>query len=389
MYPFKLRNMIIMGLLSALFGCGGGEGKPGLFSSMGYHVGKTKVWYKQSASGYEFYRVSEVVGADPGTFKVEILVSPDNPNDSLTYGLDKYGVFLYGSQIEAADPATFEYLGISYAKDKRAVYFLGQRISETPEQFSLFDRSFGKDSQHIYSGRSIISDDPEHFTKIGDENSVYYKDRERCWYGHREIEGAVAATFRLIDGQTAADAKQVYFKHEPIEGALPASFQPVSGDYYRDAKHIFYQTLLLEGADAASFREVSPEVFADKKGVFLRHVHILGADPATFEMLNDYYGRDAKRCYYSGIVLKGADPKSFQVLGDYYAKDARQVYYNDNLIAGADPASFRILNEISGCSCDAKYAYAWDERIKDVDPNQFPTDKECISCDESGVIFGQ
>jgi|GEM_PF-1030116 len=389
MHPLKLRIMIILGLLSALFGCGSGEGKPGLFSSMGYHVGKTKVWYKQSASGYEFYRVTEVYGADPGTFKVEILVSPDNPKDSLTYGLDKNGVFLYDSQIEGADPATFEYLGIRYAKDKQAVYFMGQRISGEPAQFSLFDRSFGKDSQHIYSGGSSISDDPEHFTKIGDETSVYYKDRQLCWYEHREIKGADAATFRVIDGQTAADAQQAYFRHESIEGALPASFRPVSGDYYRDAKQVFYQNMLLEDADAASFRQVSPEVFADKQGVFLRHVHILGADPATFEILNDYFERDAKRCYYSGIVLKGADPKSFQVLGNAYAKDARQVYYNDNLIEGADPATFRILNEISGCSCDAKYAYAWDVRIKDVDPNKFPADKECISCDESGVIFGQ
>ncbi len=382
----NFRQVMIFGLFATLFGCGG-DGKPGLFSSMGYHVGKDKVWFKEPASGYEFYRVREVAGADPVTFRIERLTNATIPGDTMTYGIDRNRVFWGGRPIADSDPASFEYIGIKYSKDQRGVYHLDDQVCEDPAHFSLVDQRFGKDSRHVYVGAQSISDDPAHFVRVGDAGSLYYKDRAHCWYDYFALEDADAATFRLIDTQTAADARQVYFQQQWIEGALPASFRRVGGDYYRDAQHIFYQAVLLEGADAGSFREVSPELFADKQGVFLRDFHLIGSDPATFEILNDAYSKDAKRCYYNGLVLKGADPRSFKALNDYYAKDKQQVYFLDNLIAGADPATFQVLNDLAGCSRDARHAYTGDQQIKNVDPNQFPKDKACVSCNENEVIF--
>ncbi|MDZ4678820.1 MAG: DKNYY domain-containing protein [Saprospiraceae bacterium] len=106
--------MIILGLFSALFGCGG-DGKPGLFSSMGLHVSKSKVWYKQSASGYEFYRVNEVNGADPTTFQILKEISGCSRDAKYAYAWDV--------RIKDVDPNKFPADKASISCDETGVIF--------------------------------------------------------------------------------------------------------------------------------------------------------------------------------------------------------------------------------------------------------------------------
>ncbi|MEO6038873.1 MAG: DKNYY domain-containing protein, partial [Saprospiraceae bacterium] len=154
-----LRNLLLMGILSTLFGCG--DGKPGLFSATGYHVGKDKVWYK-TALGMSF-NVTEVLGADPRTFAERELSSKVFPGTTAFYGMDKNSVFWGGTKIEGADLTRFEYLCNDYSRDQHAVYFMYNRLTEDVAHFAVVSRDFVKDAQHVYFGRTILSDDPAHF----------------------------------------------------------------------------------------------------------------------------------------------------------------------------------------------------------------------------------
>jgi hypothetical protein len=349
-----LRNLMIFGFLSALFGCG--DGKPGLFSPYGYTVGAQKVWYKVSAG--VMYTVDEVEGADPKTFTVRKLKSKIYGDASADYGFDRNSVFWAGKKMDGADPATMEYLCGEYSKDKNAVYDMTTRISEDLAHLEIVGRDFIKDSRHVYFGNRVFSDDPAHFVRVGGDISGYYKDSKTCWYGIYELKGADPATLHYLGTNTAADAHRVYQEMNEIEGADIQTYQILSNGYSKDAHHVYLNSYLIEGAH-----------------------------PATFRILGPNYSLDDRHCYHFSNVLKDADPASFQMIDDFYSKDAQRVFCNGNPIEGADPATFRVLNASAGCSCDAHHAYSLDKRIDGADPSRFPVGEKCKSCNESGVVF--
>ena len=348
------RNLLLMGLLTFLFGCG--DGKPGFFSSNGYHVNKEKVWYKSSV-GMDF-QVSEVVGADPATFAEKELSSKVMPGTTAYYGMDKSSIFWTATKIEGADLQTFEYLCNNYSRDKNAVYYMAGRLTEDLAHFVVIDYEFVKDAQYVYNGGSVFSDDPAHFTLVGGQDSRYYKDSRSCWYGSYKLEGADPATFRYLGPKTAADARHIYHEMNEIDGADQHTYQILEHEYAKDAHHVYKQYSRLEGAD-----------------------------PATFRVLSSNYSQDKRYCYYFMSPLPDADPLTFQLIDEFYAKDAQRVYTNGKVLEGADPATFRVLNGPAGCSCDAHYAYSMSTRIEGVDPKSFPAGKPCISCNETEVKF--
>ena len=348
------RNLFLMGLLSFLFGCG--DGKPGFFSSNGYHIEKDKVWYKTSV-GMDF-QVSEVVGADPKTFAEHELASKTFPGATAYYGLDKDHVFWTANKIEGADLATFEYVCNNYSKDKNAVYYMSDRLTEDLANFVVVDHDFVKDAKNVYNGGQVFSVDPAYFIAVGGADAGYYKDRYKCWYGIYELQGADPLTLHYLGPKTAADAKHVYHEMNDIEGADQKTYQVLEHDYSKDAQ-----------------------------SVYLQYSRIEGADPATFRVLGSNYSQDNRHCYYFMTPILNADPATFRLHDEFYAKDVRQVYCNGIVIDGADPATFRVLNGPAGCSCDAQHAYSLTNRIEGVDPKTFPEGKACVSCNETEVQF--
>ncbi|MEO7174981.1 MAG: DKNYY domain-containing protein, partial [Saprospiraceae bacterium] len=121
-----LRKLMILSLLSSLFGCGG-DGKPSLLSDTGYHVGEEKVWYKTS-NGIT-YTVTEVIGADARSFAIRELNSKIYKGTSAYYGFDDKSIFWAATKIEGADLLSFEYLCNQYSRDKNAVYYMAQELT--------------------------------------------------------------------------------------------------------------------------------------------------------------------------------------------------------------------------------------------------------------------
>ncbi len=348
------RNLLILSFLSTLFGCG--DGRPGMFSRNGYHVGKDKVWYRSSL-GMSF-NVKEVAGADPKTFAVRELRSKTYPESTAYFGMDQSNVFWAETKIEGADLGSFEYLYGNYSKDKNAAYYMNQLLSQDMAHLEVVSYQFVKDSKYVYSGRSIFSEDPAHFTHVGEEHSSFYKDSQKCWYDLYELKNADPATFRYLGTKTAADAKRVYHEMNEVEGADLHSYQILEHGYAKDAHHVYQKGTPMEGAD-----------------------------PTTFRVLSDVYSLDARHCYYYMALIPEADPATFQLIDDYYTKDAHHVFTGGNLIEGADPATFRVLNGPAGCSCDAQYAYSMGKRIAGVNPRNFPASGHCKSCNEISVQF--
>lgn len=345
---------MILGLLATLFGCG--DGKPGLLSSSGYHIGKQKVWYKTS-QGIS-YQVDEVRGADPKTFAVHDLHSKIYPESSAFYGMDQSNVYWAASKIAGADPASFEYLCANYSKDKNAVYYMADRLTEDLDYFVVLNHELVKDSKYVYFGSGVFSADPAHFVAVGTEESGYYKDSQKCWYSIYELKNADPLTLQALGPKTARDAKHLYFEMNEVEGADLKTYQILIHDFSKDAHH-----------------------------VYLKGERIESAKPATFRVLDDHYSLDDEQCYYYTTPIPNADPNTFQVIRDSYTKDARQVFVTGKLIEGADPATFRILNGQAGCSCDAHYAYTMEKRIKGVDPKKIPANATCKSCNETEITF--
>jgi len=350
-----LQKLILLGLLSTLFGCGG-DGKPGLLSETGYHVGKEKVWYK-SRNGMS-YTVKEVIGADVRTFQKRELSSKIYPGTTAYYGIDDKSIFWVDTKIEGADLPSFEYLCNQYSRDKNAVYYMAQELTRDVAHLEIVSRDFIKDSKHVYFESGVFSEDPMHFVAVGDEGSNYYKDSHNCWYNTYPLKDADPATLRIIGENTAADANHVYVEMNEVAGADQKTYRILSHGYSKDAHQVFLNSEMIEGADAA-----------------------------TFQVLQASYGKDDKHCFYRSRIIAEADPASFQLIDEFYCKDSRQVFINGTTIKGADPATFRVLNSNAGCSCDAKHAYTLEHRIEGVDPAKFPKNGKCVSCNESGVTF--
>jgi hypothetical protein len=326
-----LRNLMIFSIISSLFGCGSKDSAPGMFSAMGYHIGKTKVWHKSPGSGLQVYTVSELEGADLETFKARTLVNKNG--DSTTIGVDARSAFWGCKKINGADPATLEFVAGPYFKDKNAAYYQQYRLSNDVEHFEAFG-PFVRDAQNVYFAGEVQSDDAPHFVRVGNDSSSYYKDSKFCWHFIYKIEGADPASFRQLQGDYAADAHFVYSEMDRIEDADVKTFQILERNYTRDARHVFLKSLTIEGAD-----------------------------PASFRVVNDDLGLDARQCYFVGGVLSDADPKTFKAIDRFYAKDAKHVWVNGNLIEGADPATFEVLDGSAGRSKDGKYQYNLEKRM--------------------------
>jgi len=349
-----VRNLMLLSLLSTLFGCG--DGKPGMFSRNGYHIGKGKVWYRSSLG--MSYNVVEVAGADPKTFTERELRSKVYPPFTAYFGMDQNSVFLAGTKIEGADLGSFEYLCGNYSKDKNAAYYMAQRLSDDMAHFEVVSYQFVKDSRHVYFGSEVFSEDPTHFTRVGEEASNFYKDSQKCWYDIYALKNADPATFRYLGIKTAADAKRVFHEMNEVEGAEIKTYQVLEHAYAKDAHQVY------------------------QKGIRMNE-----ADPASFRVLSDIYSLDDRNCYYYLMPIAEAEPSTFQLIDEYYAKDAHHVFSGENMIEGANPATFRVLNGPAGCSCDDRYAYSMGKRIEGVNPNHFPASGNCKSCDETGVRF--
>ncbi|MFO0941402.1 MAG: DKNYY domain-containing protein [Pirellulales bacterium] len=320
-------NVFIVATLLAVCGCGGADNQPGLFSSMGYHIGKQHVWLKSPDGGGRIYRVDEVVGADPATFKSKEL--DNGRGDTRLIGFDKSNVYFGSDKFENADLRSLEYVGLSYFRDKNQAYYFNSPISDDSANFEQYE-DFVRDSHHVYFAGRVFSSDPQNFRRL--DGSEFYVDSLDCW-------------FRIVG----------------LEDADPASLKPLSESVAVDRNHVFHQSNLIEEADPKTFKVLDEIYSSDDTHVFYHSMLMEDADPKSFSILNRSVTKDDKRCFYSGRLLKNADPKSIELIDEFYFKDVKYVWINGLPIEGADPKTFEVIDSHAAKSRDSNRQYEIDK----------------------------
>jgi hypothetical protein len=214
------RSIAVLCLVAvALFpACSRNKPPNSLFDAAGYHVRGDKVYYLAAFPG----KASEIAGADAASFKAF----------DTTYAKDRSKAYFDGQPITGADATTFDVLNRSgFAKDGNHVYQLDRPISDDPAHFELLDGGLSKDSANVYwtDGR-VLSDDPAHFAIVtNNDHYLFTKDSRTIQVNGNPIADADPATFRVLQGAYAQDARRIFYFTDQIIDADAASFRPLDG----------------------------------------------------------------------------------------------------------------------------------------------------------------
>ncbi len=165
---------------------------------------------------------------------------------------------------------------------------------------------------------------------LADGSASFEMRPDGPYYGVEKLKGADKATFATMDGDDfARDQNQCYYRWVPIIGCEPSGLRHVQlGSLYAtDGKHVFYGNLYVNGANAATARVVG-HLLTDDQNVFWHTEKLEGIDAATFTLVGHAdryprYARDARQVYFLGEWLKnqarvvtGANPATFTVQGN-------------------------------------------------------------------------
>jgi hypothetical protein len=244
-----------------------------LFDAAGYHVRGGKVYYLSAFPG----KASEIAGADAASFK----------EFDTTYAKDRSNAYFDGQPIPGADATSFDVLNRGgFAKDRSHVYQLDRPISDDPGHFELIDGGLSKDRAAVYwtDGR-VLSDDPVHFAIVSNsDHYLFTKDSRTVQVNGSAIPDADPATFHVLRGAYAQDARRIFYFTDPIVDADAASFRPLDGPYAGDARRVYWMGKAIDGADPAAFRVLNAafECSADAERAYYRQTVIAGADPQRF-----------------------------------------------------------------------------------------------------------
>ena len=301
--------VLLMGLLSLIFGCGGSDSP-----------------YRQKDG--QWYFKNDLMPLQKGETLTPL---------SRTFAKSNRAAYYESSTIaDDIDVATFAALSDHWAKDKRSVWYCdtyrkGQEYYtakhyRTPRiagvdapSFRMLDPNYARDTNRIYSdGRGFEVRDINSYERIGD---VHAKDKISGYYMTAEIMGSDGSTFAFLDGH-----------------------------YSKDANHVFWSNFD-SGKGAHAPVEVS--------------VTLPGADPQTFVIIKDNYAGDTNQVYYAAKVISRARA-SFRVLENDYAVTDKAVFFRGDILKGADVASFVVLTEpVAGVTArDKNGQFNYEKRVQ-------------------------
>ncbi|HEX4191194.1 MAG TPA: DKNYY domain-containing protein [Marmoricola sp.] len=265
-----LKALVPLALIAVLTACGGAPSS--LFHSAGYYVRGKTVYYLDAFPGDAF----TIKGADAKTFKIL----------DTTYARDKHAVYLDGSPLAEADPATFELLDQpDYSKDSGHVFLRDRVLTTDTADFKFLGSGLTEDGAHVYdSGGSVLSDDPAHFKILSDaDHYLFVEDASTVRVNGNPIKGADPATFGVDRGAYATDAHRAFYFDQTIPGVNLATLTVLAGPYARDAEHAYWMGKVIPRADPRTFTVLNAnfECTADSTHAYYRDLLIKGFDPGT------------------------------------------------------------------------------------------------------------
>ncbi len=186
------------------------------------------------------------------------------------------------------------YLG-KYAKNENAVYYLNTELENAdPDTFEVFKEGFAKDKNNVYLYGKIREDiDSDTFVMLPPH---YAKDKNNAYYLGIKIEAE-------IDNDT----------FDYVREGKDSNY---STSYSKDKNNVYYKhNKILEGADPFSFECVGNFFYAkDKNNVYYAGSKIKGSDPLTFESFGGSgVAKDKNNCYSLGVETNMSKCKEIKV----------------------------------------------------------------------------
>ena len=340
------------------------------------------VYYKYSEEDDSEFKVENV---DLGTFKIL--------NDK--YAKDRKNVYFSGNKsFEDVDSKTFEVLPQYYSRDKNNVYkpineWIQKIDGANPKTIKVLNEFYSKDDKNVYYDMDKILDADVNSFEITGKERYYAKDKNSVYYLGEKIEGANPKAFKIIsDGSYSKDDKNVYAGLEIVKGADPQTFKEIFGtNYARDKNNFYYYYGYVKNLgkiNEKNFKVLDYYLVKNGNEMYYAGEKVNIKNPDKFEVIktsddNDIlYGKDDENIYVVTSdekhgylkVIKNADKDTFEVMekDTRYSKDKNNVYYagyNVVQLQDVDKSSFTIGEE-NGFSYDKKNVYYAGRKLNDI-----------------------
>lgn len=320
-------------------------------------------------------------------------------SDNYYYNRDKSDVqysrmgnwFELGNTKMNADVASFEVLGLEYAKDKNKVYYKSEDITAEVDHATFRVVEYiGYDQNHVYVAQEFAHG---RFSEKPMPQEIMLK-----------IEGANPDTFEMIDYDWSKDDKLYFYNYKPVAVDYQ-SFEILNDVCSKDKNTVYLHRqdeIIPSQIDVATVRVIDKHYIADKEFVFsfsnwledmeealikipvkdletisvMKHDYLLVddkvyhdnklmpmADRASFKLWKDtYYGADNNHIYYSGKPIEEVDLETFHVY-EYqaYAKDKNNAFFDGKVLEGVDLATFGPKDADRLLFKDKNHVYRGDE----------------------------
>ena len=176
--------------------------------------------------------------------------------------------------------------------------------------------SFVELASSEYAAKKPKGYDPATFERL---NESFAKDINHVYFYNEILEVANPKTFRALDEDYSADSRHVWYRKDIIEGANPQTFVApeknnsldISIDLAHDDHDYYNQNNPLHVADMGSFKRIDGSWAVDRQNVYYIGLEAeIGKDIVpigdfrTFRVLNDFYAADAKYVYYKNKVVR-------------------------------------------------------------------------------------
>ena len=345
------------------------------------------VYYKYSEEDDSEFKVENV---DLGTFKIL--------NDK--YAKDRKNVYFSGNKsFEDVDSKTFEVLPQYYSRDKNNVYrpineWIHKINGANPKTIKVLNEFYSKDDKNVYYDSDKISNaDVNSFVVLEGDHS-YAKDKNAVYYSGEKIKGANPKTFKIIeDGMYSKDDKNVYAAVDIIKDADPQTFIRIpETNYARDKNNLYYyfgDVKNLGKINEKDFKVLDSNLIKNGNEVYYLGEKVNIKNPDKFEVIktsdnNDIlYGKDDENIYVVTSdekhgyfkVIKNADKDTFEVMekDNRYSKDKNNIYYagyNVVQLQDVDKNSFTIVED-EDFSYDKNNVYYAGRKLNDISSDGF------------------
>ena len=320
------------------------------------------VYYKYSEEDDSEFKVENV---DLGTFKIL--------NDK--YAKDRKNVYFSGNKsFEDVDSKTFEVLPQYYSRDKNNVYrpineWIHKINGANPKTIKVLNEYYSKDDKNVYYDSDKISNaDVNSFVVLEGDHS-YAKDKNAVYYSGEKIKGTNPKTFKIIeDGMYSKDDKNVYAAVDIIKDADPQTFRRIpETNYARDKNNLYYyfgDVKNLGKINEKDFKVLDSNLIKNGNEVYYLGEKVNIKNPDKFEIIENYlsspsmvvYGKDDKNVYVmtpykeAGYlkIIKNADKDTFEVMENSdYSKDRNNVYYAGRKLNDISSAGFKVTRLVN------------------------------------------